>query len=283
MLDAIDRKGSFAAAAAALYRVPSAVTYTVQKLEEDLGVPVFRREGRRSVLTPAGRVLLEQGREILAAADRLVENTLQVHSGWESRLAIAVDSILDVDELLPLLSRFYEVQADTEIEIQSEVLGGAWEAVLEGRADLVVGASEAPVSATGLVLQPWRSLEWRFAVSSAHPLANADAPLTDEDIAAHRAVVVRDSSRNLPPLTRRVFDRQPVLRVASLEQKVAAQCAGLGVGFLPAPRAEPLLDSGALVAPALAAPIPAVQLYLAWRRGDRGRALRWFIEELKHV
>ena len=59
MLDAIDRKGSFAAAAAALYRVPSAVTYTVQKLEDDLGLPVFRREGRRSVLTPAGRVLLD--------------------------------------------------------------------------------------------------------------------------------------------------------------------------------------------------------------------------------
>ena len=43
ILDAIDRKGSFAAAANALYRVPSAITYNVQKLEEDLGVVLFKR------------------------------------------------------------------------------------------------------------------------------------------------------------------------------------------------------------------------------------------------
>ena len=93
VLDAIDRKGSFAAAAAALYRVPSAITYSVGKLEEDLGVTLFRREGRRSVLTPAGQVLLEQGRELLEAAERLVETTRQVERGWESTLAITLDSI----------------------------------------------------------------------------------------------------------------------------------------------------------------------------------------------
>ena len=48
VIDAIDRKGSFAAAAAALYKVPSAVSYTVQKLEQDLGVTIFIKEGRRS-------------------------------------------------------------------------------------------------------------------------------------------------------------------------------------------------------------------------------------------
>ena len=41
VIDAIDRKGSFAAAAHELHRVPSAVTYSVQKLEEDLDVLLF--------------------------------------------------------------------------------------------------------------------------------------------------------------------------------------------------------------------------------------------------
>lgn len=80
VLDAIDRKGSFAAAAAALYRVPSAVTYSMHKLEEDPGVTLFRKEGRRCVLTPAGRTLLAQGRDLLEAADRLVETARQ-HPG----------------------------------------------------------------------------------------------------------------------------------------------------------------------------------------------------------
>ncbi len=61
VLDAIDRKGSFAAAASELFRVPSAVSYTVQKLEQDLYVVLFRKEGKKAMLTQAGKVLLEEG------------------------------------------------------------------------------------------------------------------------------------------------------------------------------------------------------------------------------
>jgi DNA-binding transcriptional LysR family regulator len=60
VLDAIDRKGSFAGAASELFRVPSAISYTVQKLEEDLSVSVFDRTGHKAVLTPAGRYLLRK-------------------------------------------------------------------------------------------------------------------------------------------------------------------------------------------------------------------------------
>jgi len=56
VLDAIDRKGSFAAAAEELHRVPSAMTYAVQKLEEDLDALLFDRRGHRAQLTEAGRI-----------------------------------------------------------------------------------------------------------------------------------------------------------------------------------------------------------------------------------
>ncbi|SFP90054.1 hypothetical protein SAMN05216419_103021 [Nitrosomonas cryotolerans] len=39
----------------------------------------------------------------------------------------------------------------------------------------------------------------------------------------YRAVVVRDSSRHLPPLTRRIFDKRTVLRVATLQHKIDAR------------------------------------------------------------
>ncbi len=125
VLDAIDRKGSFAAAAASLYRVPSKVTYTVNKLEEDLGVTLFRKEGRRSVLTPAGRLLLDQGRDILEAADRLVENTRQLDRGWESRLRIALDTVFGFDLLAESIHEFCNLQPGTEIDVREEVLGGS--------------------------------------------------------------------------------------------------------------------------------------------------------------
>jgi DNA-binding transcriptional LysR family regulator len=45
VLDAIDRKGSFAAAAHELHRVPSAITYSVRQLEDGLGIEIFDRAG----------------------------------------------------------------------------------------------------------------------------------------------------------------------------------------------------------------------------------------------
>src|SRR6202171_1100466 len=94
VLDAIDRKGSFAAAAEDLHRVPSAITYSVRQLEDGLGIELFDRRGHRAVLTDAGRELLAEGRRLLRAAADLECRVQQVAKGWESELRIAVDAIV---------------------------------------------------------------------------------------------------------------------------------------------------------------------------------------------
>ena len=71
VLDAIDRKQSFAAAAEELFRVPSAISYTINKLEDDLGVALFDRSKRKAQFTPVGNLMLQQGRAILKASDEL--------------------------------------------------------------------------------------------------------------------------------------------------------------------------------------------------------------------
>jgi len=280
VLDAIDRRGSFAAAAASLNRVPSKVTYTVNKLQEDLGVTLFHREGRRSVLTPAGRLLLEQGRELLDAADRLVEKTRQVERGWESRLRIALDTVLDMEFLAPQLQAFCDERPDTEILLAEEVLGGTWEAVQSGRADLAIGAADAPPQTASTDVRRLTTVPWIFAVAPLHPLAAMSGPVSELQRLEHRAVVVSDSSRERPPLTLRVFERQQRICVPSMAHKIAAQCAGLGAGFLPLQRVQALLERGELVEVELEEPAPDSTLFIAWRGSNRGRALRWFIDAL---
>ena len=71
VMDAIDRRGSFAAAADELGRVPSALSYTMQKLEEEQDVALFDRSGHRTKYPNVGRMLLERGRALLEAADEL--------------------------------------------------------------------------------------------------------------------------------------------------------------------------------------------------------------------
>jgi len=280
VLDAIDRKGSFAAAANSLYRVPSAITYKVRKLEEDLGVVLFRREGRRSVPTPAGRALLEQGRELLAGAEKLAETTRQVDSGWESRFNIAIDSILDFGPVYRLIEKFYQLKPDIEINIHEEVLGGSWEAVVENRVDLVLGAAELPGNAQGYKFRQMQTVQWVFAVPPGHPLAHHVTPVKQRDIEHFRAVVVRDSSRNIAPLSQRLFSKQPVLSVPTVAEKIHAQQMGLGVGFLPRHRIEHLLADKTLVEVPVEKCTADTPIHMAWKTNNRGRALRWFIDAL---
>src|SRR3954464_11394762 len=122
VMDAIDRKGSFAAAADELHRVPSAITYSVKQLEEGLGIALFDRTGHRAVLTEAGQELLSQGRRLLRAAADLECRVQQVAKGWESELRIAVDTVIGADKILRLAGEFYEQASGTRLKLMHEVL-----------------------------------------------------------------------------------------------------------------------------------------------------------------
>ena len=65
--------GGITRAAERLHRVPSNVTARVRQLEEDLGVQLFLREGKRIAITPAGQVLLGYAERILALAEEARE------------------------------------------------------------------------------------------------------------------------------------------------------------------------------------------------------------------
>jgi DNA-binding transcriptional LysR family regulator len=281
VLDAIDRKGSFAAAAHELHRVPSAITYTVQRLEEDLDVLLFDRRGHRAKLTTAGRELLEEGRHLLRAAGELEARVKRVATGWEAGLAIAYDGVIPPQPVLDLAEAFYRVECGTRLRFMAEVLGGCWDALVARRADLVIGASgDAPVGG-GYATRLLGELEWVFTVAPDHPLARLPEPLKVTDIQSHRAVSVADTSRNLPPRTTGLLSGQETLTVHDMETKLRAQRMGLGVGNLPRPLAEREAAAGRLVIRSTEAPKISAPLYLAWRTGHKGKALAWFVERLQ--
>jgi DNA-binding transcriptional LysR family regulator len=89
-----------------------------------------------------------------------------------------------------------------------------------------------------------------------------------------------DSSRRLPARTVGLLSGQETLTVPSLEAKLAAQLAGLGVGYLPDHVAAPYLASGQLVTRLPEEGNPREPVFLVWRSGHKGRALAWFRERL---
>jgi DNA-binding transcriptional LysR family regulator len=280
VLDAIERKGSFAAAAAELHKVPSALTYTMAKLEDDLGVKVFDRSGRRAELTPAGRELLGEGRSLLEMAGEMECRVQQVARGWEVELRIAVDVTLRAEALLPLVATFDGEQSGTRIRLSYEVLGGTWDALQSGRVDLAIGAGGEPMTQSGYSLRRMNPLPFVFAVAPGHPLAGAKEPLPPGEIRRYRAIAIGDTSRSQPSRSSGLLLGQDTLTVPDFPAKVAAQRAGLGVGYLPEPIAREEAKAKRLVIKRVAEPKLESFQYLAWRTANKGKALGWFLARL---
>lgn len=280
VLDAIARRGSFAAAAEEMHRVPSAITYTVQKLEQDLGVQLFDRSGHRAKLTQAGEELLKDGRQLLRAAVDLECRVQRVGRGWETELRIAHDDLISAARLSRLIREFYEQASGTRLRIATEVLGGCWDALQAGRADLCIGAPGEVPGEPGYTGRPLGEVEWVFAVAPGHPLTSVPTPVSTAILKEHRIVLVADSSRSLPPRSSGIAAGPDALTVSSLDAKIDAQVAGLGVGFLPLHRIAAALNEGRLVALEVEEPHERTRLHCIWRPRDSGKALRWWLARL---
>lgn len=280
VLDAIDRKGSFAGAAGELFRVPSAISYTVQKLEEDLDVAIFDRTGHRAVLTPAGRYLLEEGRTLLNAAENLAHSTRQVAQGWETRLRIGFNSLLPAECLFPAIEDFWTLGVPVDVQITEEVFAGAWDALQSRRVDLIIGADNISKPAGNFTSHLLGKMAFVFAVSPDHPLASIENPLSEDDISRFPAVVAADSSRSLPVGHAGIFHKQRTITCANINQKIAMQKSGLGVGWLPRSRIEECLTSGQLIEKEVRQPRQPLMLQAARHADDKGKALMWFWQRL---
>lgn len=278
VLDAIARRGSFAAAAEELDRAPSAISYGIQRLEEDTGALLFDRSGRRASLTAAGELVLEQGRHLLEQAETLKERARALETGWEPRITLALDAVYPVTALWPLVARFNEQAPATSLRIISEVLGGPWDALEQGRAAIAVAPLQRRPPA-GTRSSTVGAVHFVYVAHPDHPACRETA-LTPEKLARHRAVAVADTARNQPARTTRLLDNQPSLTVSDFHTKISALEAGLGVGTLPAGMAEPLIRVGRLRALDMVDPPEAIPVQLAWRTDSAGKALRWLVRHL---
>ncbi|MFN9251484.1 MAG: LysR family transcriptional regulator [Brevundimonas sp.] len=287
VVDAIARHGSVAKAAAELNKVPSALSYTVNQLECELGVKLFERSKSQTRLTPAGHDLLGEGRRLLQLAAAAERRLGRIAAGWESELCIVVDTLLGAQRLLPALTDFYALASGARVRLAEEALEGCWEALVEGRADLIIaglGAGGIP-SGGGYAVLPLGTVAFDFAVAPGHPLADyagvSGSPLPESEVLPHRAVIIADSSRARPARTYGLLAGQETLTVPNMTAKLEAQRAGLGVGFVPRFLAKPEFERGTLLRLEVQQPRPEAHFVLAHRSRELGQAGLWFAGRLR--
>lgn len=286
VIDVIDRRGSYAAAAEELDKVPSALSYVVQKLEEQLEVTLFQKQGRRAVLTPAGRYLLEQGRELLNSVERLAEQTQNIARGYESKLRLAIDTIINRREVYEVLKQFLDEHPHIEIDVREEALNGSWEALVSDQVDLLLGGIEPIPMNKGIRAEPIGNHDLAYVVAPSHPLAKHSGPVSAEQIEHERRVVTHDSARESVTWSRGLHNSSKHFYVPNANSKRMAQLAGIGLGFLPRQLVAKDLQEGSLIELELTEKnaTPST-LYMAWKTVNRGKGLKQlrdlFISELK--
>ncbi len=283
VLDAIERKKSFAAAADELFRVPSAISYTINKLEEDLDIALFDRSKRKAEFTSVGKMMVEQGRLILKATDELTNMAKQSASGWEVELRICIDSILLFEPIYALIGQFQIEQPWINIRVTEEMFGGTWDALNAGSCDLIIGATGEPYG-NDFFTYNIGNVGFVFAVARDHPLCKKEQPLSKKMIKEYPSVVVADSSRHQAARSAGLLDGQSRLTVPSIEKKIEAHLLGLGVGYLPIHRIQQELKSAQLVTLALEKPEDrSHDLCMAWRKDNQGKALTWFVKNIQKM
>jgi LysR family transcriptional regulator, glycine cleavage system transcriptional activator len=123
--EAAARHESFARAAEALFVTEGAVSRHVKLLEEDLGVPLFRRLTRKVELTPAGRDLYP----VISGAFQSMADGVQRAAARALTLKVASGPSFSIRWLVPRLERFRRLHPDIQVVLTTAVF--TWEDLLD--------------------------------------------------------------------------------------------------------------------------------------------------------
>ena len=186
--------GGFTAAARAHRRTQAAVSYHIARLEEQLGLTLFDRGGRRPVLTEAGTAIVARARTVLGALDRLVVTAQELRAGVEPALSVCVDVLYPPDAIAHMLQAFEHKFPNVPLSVTTGVWRQPMEALREGRAQLAVAT---PMAGGGLRMHPTARVAFVPVVSATHPLATVEGPVSLDQLKAHRRLVLM-SGAGLP-------------------------------------------------------------------------------------
>lgn len=227
-LQAVVDHSGFAQAAEALHRSQSSVSYTVARMQEQLGVPLLRIDGRKAVLTEAGEVLLRRSRHLVKQASQLEELAHHMEQGWEAEVRLVVDAAYPTANIVRTLSAFMPQSRGCRVRLREEVLSGVEDVLHEGSADLAISA----LNITGYLPIELGEVDFIAVAHPEHPLHRLQRDVTFQDLESQMQVVIRDSGR-VQPRDAGWLGAEQRWTVGSLPTARTFVSSGLGFAWLP--------------------------------------------------
>lgn len=250
----VERRGlSVSAAAEALFTSQPGVSKQIGLLEEELGVTIFERSGKRLTgISAPGQIVLAMARRILGEAQNMKRVGEDYAAESSGTLSIATTHTQARYTLPPVIQRFVQRHPAIRLHIQqgSPVQVAAW--VLDGSADLGI-ATEALDRHAELLTLP--CFQWAHLVVTprGHPLL-ARHPLSLAALAEY-PLITYDATFTGRSRIDRAFERQslrPNVMLTAIDSDVIKTyvALGLGVGIIAAMAFDPQRDDALAAMPA---------------------------------
>ena len=269
---AVVRENGVTRAAAKLNRVQSNVTMRIKQLEQQLGAELFVREGRRLVLTPAGRTLLPYAERLLALADE-ARHALR-EDRPRGRLALGAMESTAATRLPRVLAAYHQRWPEVELELSTATTGCLIDRVRQFEIDAALVATPPDASALSADFESVPVFEEELvmvtprghrAIRAANDVALSTL-IAFERGCAYRSYIERwYGEHGLRPAR--------TIEMGSYHAIIACVAAGAGVAVAPRSVLD-LLPGGAQdVAIHPLGPLGAVPTLMIWRRGHDSAAL----------
>lgn len=264
---AVAREGSFSGAAKTLYRTQPAVSQIIQRLEREIGQPLFDRSSRRGILTDAGRVLVEHAERLMNLRGQAVAALDDLRTHKTGLLAVAANELTCL-YLLPLLADYRRSYPGVRVSVQRALASRIPAQVRDFGADLGIITFRPDDAALSAVLVGRDELA--LVVPPSHPLARAKHVGVDElggesFVAHHVASPYR--AKVLEAFLRHKVTLQMPVELPTIDAIRKFVALGHGVALLPAIAIEREVERGELVR--VAAPELSFErrIWLVYRKG----------------
>jgi LysR family transcriptional regulator for metE and metH len=167
----IDRHGTVTAAAEALYVTQPALSHSIRKLEESLGLSIWNREGRSLRLTQGGEHLLSVANRLLPQLERAEQQLQRFAQGERGTLRIGMECHPCYQWLLKIAAPFLKAWPDVDLDVIQKFQFGGIDALYGHDIDVLV--TPDPLKKQGLLFVPVFDYEQVLVVGKDHPLRRA--------------------------------------------------------------------------------------------------------------
>ncbi|TPL93428.1 LysR family transcriptional regulator [Mesorhizobium sp. B2-3-12] len=240
---------SFRAAGERLGVSRSAVSQTIRRLEESLGIALVRRTTRSVSLTEAGEQLYEDVAPAIAGLRSALSQTEQWRDRPRGLLRLAVSSIAERFLSGPFLAGF--AQANPEIQLDITVTDEEFDIVAEG---YDAGVRLGEVIEQDMIAVPVAGDERQLTVCSPAYRDRSGIPLHPADLAGHRCIGWRPSPRAAPYRWEFAEDGKefrvtvaPEITTNDMALMIKLAVAGAGITFGMEESFRPFVERGELV------------------------------------